>query len=169
MCYKTDFDVRVHFEWQVGFSANAAEIRLAALPRWRIRGKRMAHRLDICKCYVCGNVVEVVHGGEGVLWCCGRPMSTFSEKNVDAETEEYFPIVQRTADGVTVTVGSDKQHDAGEDHHIQWIEVIADHLVYRRFFRPKETPEVSFKIDAEKIRARAYCTQHGLCVERRAK
>jgi superoxide reductase len=129
----------------------------------------MAHRLEICKCYVCGNVVEVVHSGEGVLMCCGRQMSVFSEKTVDPEQEEYYPVVQRTADGVKVTVGSDKYHDMEDDHHIQWIEVIADGLVYRRFFKPKEPPEAVFKIDAESLRARAYCTQHGLCVERKAK
>jgi len=56
----------------------------------------MAQRLEIYKCYVCGNVVEVVHGGGGMLWCCGRHMTVFSEKTVDPEQEEYFPVVEKT-------------------------------------------------------------------------
>jgi superoxide reductase len=95
-------------------------------------------------------------------------MSIFSEKTVDPEQEEYFPVIERTPDGVKVTVGSDKHHDMEQDHHIQWIEIIADGYVYRRFFKPKETPEAIFRIDADQVRARAYCTQHGLCVERKA-
>lgn len=127
----------------------------------------MARRLEICRCSICGNVVEVVHGGEGSLWCCGLPMKVFSEKTVDPEHEKYFPVVQRTDEGVKVLVG-EEAHVMEKDHHIQWIEIIADGFVYRRFLKPGDTPEATFKIDAENIRARAYCTQHGLCIERKA-
>jgi superoxide reductase len=125
----------------------------------------MARRLEICKCYVCGNVVEVVHGGDGTLWCCGRPMSVFSERTVDHEDEEYFPVWKRTEDGVKVTVGG-VHHPMDSDHHIQWIEIIADGLVYRKYLKPGDVPEAVFRVEAEGIRARAYCTQHGLYIER---
>ena len=127
----------------------------------------MARRLEICRCGVCGNVAEVVHGGDGALWCCGRPMTVFSEKTVNPDQEEYFPVVQKTDEGVKVSVGSDS-HVMEEDHHIQWIEIIADGFVYRRFLKPGDAPEATFKIDAKCMRARAYCTQHGLCIERKA-
>ena len=29
---------------------------------------------QIYKCNVCGNMVEMVHDGEGELVCCGQPM-----------------------------------------------------------------------------------------------
>ncbi|MHC4259365.1 MAG: desulfoferrodoxin FeS4 iron-binding domain-containing protein, partial [Planctomycetota bacterium] len=34
----------------------------------------MAEKLQIYKCSVCGNIVEVLHGGIGGLVCCGKPM-----------------------------------------------------------------------------------------------
>ena len=127
----------------------------------------MARKLEIFKCFVCGHVVEVVHGGNGDLWCCGRPMTLFSEKTVDREREEHFPVVERSPEGVKVTVGSE-MHAMEEDHHIQWIEVIADKLACRQFLSPGDAPEATFQIPstAETIHARVYCTQHGLCVER---
>jgi len=103
----------------------------------------VARKLEICKCYVCGNVVEVVHGGAGALWCCGRPMHVFSERPVDHEDEEYFPVCERTADGVKVTVGS-MHHPMEHDHHIQWIEIIADGLVYRKFLMPRGSARGGF-------------------------
>ncbi len=32
----------------------------------------MAKNLEIYKCEACGNIVEVIHGGEGELVCCGE-------------------------------------------------------------------------------------------------
>ena len=125
----------------------------------------MTQKLDIYRCSVSGIVVEVVHGGEGVLWCCGRPMKRFSEKTVDADHEQHVPVVERTEEGAKVVVGS-VHHAMEEGHHIQWIEIIADGLVYRKFLKPDDPPEAMFRVDAPTIRARAYCTQHGLCIER---
>ena len=68
-------------------------------------------------------------------------------------------------DGFKVIVGSDA-HVMEKEHHIQWIEIIADGLVFRKFLKPGDFPQASFKIDAQNVQARAYCTQHGLCVER---
>ena len=35
---------------------------------------------EIYKCNVCGNIVEVVHAGDGELVCCGQPMELLTEK-----------------------------------------------------------------------------------------
>ena len=32
------------------------------------------NRLDVYKCNVCGNIVEVLNVGGGELVCCGQPM-----------------------------------------------------------------------------------------------
>ena len=34
----------------------------------------MAEVKEIYKCEICGNIVEVLHGGEGALVCCGEEM-----------------------------------------------------------------------------------------------
>lgn len=125
----------------------------------------MSSKLEIYRCGVCGNVVEVVHAGKGTLWCCGRPLKLFSEVTVDPDQERYFPVVEKTADGVKVVIG-DKLHVMEEDHHIQWIEIVGDGLQYRKFLGPADIPEATFVIDARNVRARAYCTRHGLCIER---
>ena len=39
----------------------------------------MVKRDEIYKCEVCGNIVEVLHGGVGELVCCGKPMKLMKE------------------------------------------------------------------------------------------
>ena len=34
----------------------------------------MAKFKEIYKCEICGNIVEVLHEGQGVLVCCGEEM-----------------------------------------------------------------------------------------------
>jgi superoxide reductase len=121
----------------------------------------MAERLDIYKCDICGNIVEVLHGGQGELVCCGQPMKQFVENTVDAAREKHVPVVERTASGFTVKVGS-VPHPMEEKHYIEWIEVIADGEAYREFLKPGGAPEATFNISAQSITAREYCNLHGL-------
>ena len=121
----------------------------------------MAERLEIYKCDVCGNIVEVLHGGAGELVCCGQPMKLFKENTTDAAKEKHVPVVEQSGDTVKVKVGS-VPHPMEEKHYIEWVEIIADGEAYRQFLRPGGAPEASFKIDAEKVTAREYCNLHGL-------
>ena len=45
----------------------------------------MANVLEIYKCELCGNIVEVLHAGDGELVCCGEPMKLMTENTVDAD------------------------------------------------------------------------------------
>jgi superoxide reductase len=121
----------------------------------------MAERMEIYKCEACGNIVEVLHGGKGDLACCGQPMKLFKENTVDAAKEKHVPVVEKTADGVTVKVG-EVAHPMEEKHYIEWIEIIADGSVYRQFLKPGDAPEATFKVTADQVTAREYCTLHGL-------
>ena len=121
----------------------------------------MAERLEIYKCDICGNIVEVLHGGAGELVCCGQPMKQFVENTVDAAREKHVPVVERTASGYTVKVGS-VPHPMEEKHYIEWIEVIADGEAYREFLKPGGAPEATFNISAQNVTAREYCNLHGL-------
>jgi len=121
----------------------------------------MAEKLEIYKCEVCGNIVEVLHGGEGELVCCGQPMNLFKENTVDAAKEKHVPVIEKTADGFQVKVGS-VAHPMEEKHYIEWIQIIADGDVYRYFLKPGSAPEATFKIDADRVTAREYCNIHGL-------
>ncbi len=121
----------------------------------------MAKRLEVYRCEVCGNIVEVLHGGVGELVCCGKPMTLLEERTADATTEKHVPVVERTGTGVRVKVGS-VPHPMEEKHHIEWIEVLADGIAYRRFLAPGDRPEAEFGIRAERLSAREYCNVHGL-------
>lgn len=121
----------------------------------------MTERLQIYKCEVCGNMVEVIHEGKGQLVCCDQPMKLFVENTVDAAREKHVPVVEKTADGIKVKVGS-VAHPMEEKHYIEWIEIVADGKAYRQFLKPGDTPEATFNIKAKKITAREYCNLHGL-------
>ena len=121
----------------------------------------MAERLQIYKCEVCGNIVEVLHEGQGELVCCGEPMKLFVENTVDAAKEKHVPVLEKTAEGFKVKVGS-VAHPMEESHYIEWIEVIADGKAYRTFLKPGEEPEATFAIDAQQVTVREYCNLHGL-------
>ncbi len=121
----------------------------------------MTERLQIYKCEICGNIVEMLHEGKGELVCCDQPMKLYQENTVDAAREKHVPVVERTASGFKVTVGS-VPHPMEEKHYIEWIEIIADGKAYRQFLKPGEAPEATFCIDAGEVTAREYCNLHGL-------
>ena len=85
----------------------------------------MTERLQVYKCGICGNIVEVMHAGGGELVCCGQAMALVKENTVDAAKEKHVPVVERTADGFKVKVGS-VAHPMEDKHWIEWVEVIAD-------------------------------------------
>ncbi len=66
----------------------------------------MTERLQVYKCEICGNIVEVLHEGKGELVCCGEPMKLLVEGAVDAAKEKHVPVVEKTASGIKVKVGS---------------------------------------------------------------
>lgn len=116
---------------------------------------------QVYKCAVCGNIVEVVHAGGGALVCCGQPMVLQNENTVDASKEKHVPVIEKTAAGFKVTVGS-VAHPMEEKHYIEMIEVIADGKTYKKFLKPGDKPEAEFCIPAEQVTAREYCNLHGL-------
>lgn len=45
----------------------------------------MTEKHQVYTCEICGNIVEVLHVGEGELVCCGQPMELTDKNAVDAE------------------------------------------------------------------------------------
>lgn len=116
---------------------------------------------EVYKCSVCGNMVEVVHASVGALVCCGQPMNLLKENTVDASKEKHVPIIEKTKTGMKVKVGS-VAHPMEEKHFIEWIELVADGISYRKFLKPGDAPEADFKVAAKALTAREYCNLHGL-------
>ncbi len=121
----------------------------------------MTKKLEIYKCEVCGNMVEMVHEGQGQLVCCGQPMVLMEENSVDASKEKHVPVVEKIDGGYKVKVGS-AAHPMEEKHYIEWIELVAGDVAQRVFLKPGQEPEASFCTDATSVTARAYCNLHGL-------
>ena len=120
----------------------------------------MTAKLQVYKCGLCGNIVEVLHDGVGELVCCGQPMVLQEENTVDAAKEKHVPVVEKIEGGYKVKIGS-VPHPMEEKHYIEWIEIIAGSKVYCQFLKPGDAPEAIFKIDAKAVTAREYCNLHG--------
>ena len=118
-------------------------------------------RLEVYRCSVCGNMVEVINVGGGELVCCGKPMILQVENTVDAAKEKHVPVIEKIANGFRVKVGA-VPHPMEEKHYIQWIEVVADGQADRKFLSPGDRPEAEFCLQASTITAREYCNLHGL-------
>jgi superoxide reductase len=82
-------------------------------------------------------------------------------KTDDEGKEKHVPVVEKTEKGVRVKVGS-IAHPMEENHYIEWIEVVTDSGVLRKFLKPGEAPEAEFELSGEIVLAREYCSVHGL-------
>lgn len=120
----------------------------------------MAKRFEVYKCFECGNVLETMYPGGGELVCCGKPMKLMKEGETDGAAEKHVPVIEKTATGYKVKVGS-VAHPMEEKHWIQWIELIADGRSYHKFLNPGDAPEAEFCIQASSVTAREFCNLHG--------
>lgn len=119
--------------------------------------------MQVYKCEVCGNIVEVLHVGGGELVCCGQPMKLLEEKTADSGTEKHVPYIERVGNKYVVRVGQNQAHPMEEKHYIEWIELIVDGQVYRKFLSPGDEPKAEFEVpEGKDVYAREYCTLHGL-------
>jgi len=118
---------------------------------------------DLYKCSVCGNIVEVAHIGGGELVCCSKPMQVMTANTQEASTEKHIPVIEKTANGYLVKVGS-AEHPMEEKHYIEFIEVFSqDGKIGRKYLKPGDKPQAVFlSTGVEIVKARAYCNIHGL-------
>lgn len=122
----------------------------------------MTKLLDVYKCGVCGNIVEVVHAAGGTLSCCNAEMKRLDENTVDASREKHLPVIERLPTGIKVTVGS-VAHPMEDKHYIEMIELIVGDKVLRQTLKPGQPPVAVFEgVTAATVTAREYCNLHGL-------
>ena len=121
----------------------------------------MIERTQVYKCPICGNIVEVLKAGGGTLVCCGKPMEQLIGNATDAATEKHVPVIEAIEGGYKVVVGS-VTHPMQDEHYIQWIELITENTVLRKFLKPGEAPEAIFQTEEKALYAREYCNLHGL-------
>lgn len=122
---------------------------------------KVSKKLEVFKCNICGNIVEVLTVGGGQLVCCSQPMELFNEKEQDQGLEKHVPVIEKTETGIKVKVGS-VSHPMEENHYIEWIELITKDNVIRKFLKPGDKPEAEFEIRENEIEVRSYCNLHDL-------
>lgn len=120
----------------------------------------MIQKLQVYRCGVCGNMVEVLFVGGGTLTCCGQPMNLQKENTQDAALEKHVPVVEKNG-AVKVTVG-EIPHPMEEKHYIRWIEVITPTKILRKHLNPGDEPNAEFPTDESWVKVREYCNLHGL-------
>lgn len=118
----------------------------------------MAKRNDIYKNTKTGSMVEVMVAGELNM---DGDWKAMTENTVDAAKEKHVPVIEAIEGGYRVTVGS-VEHPMAEEHYIQWIELMTETEVLRKYLTPNDKPVAEFKTDAKKVCAREYCNLHGV-------
>ena len=118
----------------------------------------MTERLQVYKCDICGNIVEILHSGVGQLVCCGQPMRIMEEQGEEKGMEKHLPVVEMSEGAVKV--GS-VPHPMEEKHYIEWIAVTTGDGVLRKLLKPGDKPEADFKA-GQILKTTEYCNIHGL-------
>lgn len=121
----------------------------------------MAKRNQIFRCDECGVMLVAIKDSDCDPSCGSHPMKALAENTVDAAKEKHIPVISKVPGGFKVVVGS-VAHPMEADHFIEWIELLADGLSYRRYLKPGDKPEAVFLVEASHVVAREYCNKHGL-------
>lgn len=124
----------------------------------------MTNKLEMYKCGVCGNFVEVVLAGVGELVCCNQPMNLLKANTTDAAQEKHVPFFVKKDNELEVRVGS-VLHPMTDEHYIQFVEVVSEdeRYVKRKYLYPNEEPIFLLKgYDIGSLTAREFCNLHGL-------
>ena len=122
-------------------------------------------RLDLYRCSICGNVVEIFVNGGGELVCCGKPMEKLEPKtHEEAVEEKHVPIfISHSENSCEIRVG-EVLHPMTNEHYIQFLEAISPDkkIVNVKFFNPNEEPKFLLTDVLDGAYAREFCNIHGL-------
>ncbi len=122
-------------------------------------------RLDLYRCEICGNLVEVILVGGGELVCCGQMMQKVSGQNrEEAIFEKHIPVfVKNENNNYEVRVG-EVLHPMTEEHYIMFIETISEDKkqVQLEYLYPGQEPRMLLENKSGKTLAREFCNLHGL-------
>lgn len=122
-------------------------------------------KLDLYKCNVCGNLVQILIVGGGELVCCGQPMQRLEPKSKeDAMLEKHVPIFLKNENGQNEVRVGEILHPMTEEHHIVFIETISDdkNNVQLKFLHSGEESKMILQNQTNPMIAIEFCNIHGL-------
>lgn len=124
----------------------------------------MTERLELYKCEVCGNTVQVILEGFGQLTCCGQPMLKMLPKTNDENfAEKHVPVFNETEAGLEIKVGS-IPHPMENEHYIMFMEAISKdkNSMLLQYLYPNDEPKTVIRDIQEVENALGFCNIHGL-------
>ena len=114
----------------------------------------------IKKCLKCGATVEVLQDctcKNCGIQCCGEQMATLKANSSDGAIEKHVPTYEVVGSYVVVSV----PHVMQEDHYIEWVALVSDGVVGKKFFKPNEEAKAVFPYQRGS-KLYAFCNKHGL-------
>ena len=103
----------------------------------------MKKEFVIKKCLKCGATVEVLRDctcNNCGIKCCGEEMIALAPNSVDASFEKHVPTYEVIGNYIVAEV----PHVMEDDHYIEYIALVTDEIVAKKYFKPGETPKAVF-------------------------
>ena len=123
----------------------------------------MTEKLELYKCSICGNLVQVLLSGTGELVCCNQPMEKLCPKvNKENElSEKHIPVIELENDKKFVRL---TKHPMIPEHYIQFIEVYSKDKknLHLKFLEPNEAAEFDVTCFEDNLETLELCNIHGL-------
>ena len=121
----------------------------------------MTEKLEIYKCHICGNVVQVLLNGMGNLVCCGENMEHLQAQFKEDELgEKHVPQILEENGKKVIRL---EKHPMTNEHYIQFIEAFSkDKTEIRlKYLCPNQTAEFDIS-DFDSEEAIELCNIHNL-------
>ena len=120
-------------------------------------------KLQLYKCNICGNLVQVLLNGVGELVCCEKPMELLTPRKEKGNelAEKHTPKVEKQDGKFIIKLN---EHPMKPEHYIQFIEGISKDKkeIYLKYFEPNQPAEFEIKTPEINLDAIEYCNIHGL-------
>ena len=126
----------------------------------------MTNKLEIYRCNICGNIIQVLIEGAGEISCCGETMELMEIKTQDTDKGEYHVPVFFYNEGNAgyVRVGKEP-HPMLPEHHIELIEVVSKDkkCIKLKYLNISDEPKMHLGHNSDKYTcALEICNLHGL-------
>ena len=123
----------------------------------------MTEKLELYKCEICGNLVQVILAGSGELVCCGQPMELVKGKTQEEMREKHIPVFI-SEDGEDIVQVGTVLHPMNDDHYIMFIETISEdeNCMQLQYLHPGQEAKMLLEKKLGKMKAIEFCNLHGL-------